>query len=209
MRLPNTAQTSRAWRIHELTRDFRLEDVWALPTPGGLDDFPQLVELIAAGHASSNPSGAARALWAIRLKLGELLGWDDGPDAVPSSRRPSLRDRLPPDLRAGPSGPNPRKLPFTPLYLTADEWAAEIINRTVHGILHLGWVPDKPGNPDGEGRYHGQLAVYVRPNGLLGSAYMTAITPFRHLIVYPPMIEAIGRAWCHLPPVPGKIPAPG
>ncbi|MDF2703344.1 MAG: hypothetical protein K0S10_2290, partial [Rubrobacteraceae bacterium] len=31
MRLPNTAHTSRPWRIHELTRDFRLEDVWALP----------------------------------------------------------------------------------------------------------------------------------------------------------------------------------
>jgi hypothetical protein len=27
MRLPNTAHTSRPWRIHELTRDFRLEDV--------------------------------------------------------------------------------------------------------------------------------------------------------------------------------------
>jgi hypothetical protein len=28
MRLPNSAHTSRPWRIHELTRDFRLEDVW-------------------------------------------------------------------------------------------------------------------------------------------------------------------------------------
>ena len=34
MRLPDTAHTSRPWRIHELTPDFRLEDVWALPTPG-------------------------------------------------------------------------------------------------------------------------------------------------------------------------------
>jgi hypothetical protein len=32
MRLPDTAHTSRPWRIHELTGDFRLEDVWALPT---------------------------------------------------------------------------------------------------------------------------------------------------------------------------------
>ena len=185
MRLPDTAHTSRPWRIHELTRDFRLEDVWALPTPGGPDDFPRLVELIASGAASGSSKGASRVLWLIRLKLGKLLGWDESPDPQP----PSLRDRLPADLRAGPSGPDPRKLPFTPLYLTADEWAAEIINRTVHGILHLGWVPDRPG------RYHGQLAVYVKPNGLLGAAYMTAIAPFRHLIVYPPMIQAIGRAW--------------
>ena len=35
MRLPNVAHTSRPWRIHELARDFRVEDVWALPTPGG------------------------------------------------------------------------------------------------------------------------------------------------------------------------------
>ena len=27
MRLPNSAHTSRPWRIHELTPDFRLEDV--------------------------------------------------------------------------------------------------------------------------------------------------------------------------------------
>ena len=47
MRLPDTAHTSRPWRIHELTRDFRLEDVWALPTPGGPDDFPRLVRQMA------------------------------------------------------------------------------------------------------------------------------------------------------------------
>ena len=191
IRLPNTAHTSRPWRIHELARGFRLEDVWALPTPGGPDDFPRLVELIASSDASRDTSRSARVLWLIRLKLGELLGWDESraETAAADPQRPSLRDALPADLRAGPSGPQHRTLPFTPLYLTSDEWAAEIVNRTVHGILHLGWVPDGPG------RYHGQLAVYVKPNGLLGTAYMAAITPFRHLIVYPPMIQAIGRDW--------------
>ena len=201
MRLPNTAHTSRPWRIHELTRDFRLEDVWALPTPGGPDDFPRLVRLIASGNASQGSKGAARALWVIRLKLGDLLGWDDGPDAEPmAEQQPSLRDRLPADLRADPSAPHPRKLAFTPLYLTADEWAAEIINRTVHGVLHLGWVPDRPG------RYHGQLAVYVKPNGLFGTAYMAAIKPFRHLIVYPAMTRQLALAWST--PTPAAAPAP-
>jgi hypothetical protein len=37
--------------------------------------------------------------------------------------------------------------------------------------------------------------VLVKPNGLLGIGYMAAITPFRHLIVYPPMIRQIGQAW--------------
>jgi hypothetical protein len=35
----------------------------------------------------------------------------------------------------------------------------------------------------------------VKPNGLLGTGYMAAITPFRHLIVYPLMMRQIGRNW--------------
>jgi Protein of unknown function (DUF2867) len=188
MRLPDTAHTSRPWRIHELTGDFRLEDVWALPTPGGPDDFPRLVQLMASGDPSRGHSRIARTLWAIRWKAGELLGWD-GPDAGHGSERPTLRDQLPADLREAPSGPDFAALPFTSLYLTGDEWAAEIVNRTVHGVMHLGWVPD------GTGGYRGQMAVLVKPNGLLGTVYMAAIRPFRHLIVYPPILREIGRGW--------------
>ena len=190
MRLPTTAHTSRPWRIHQLTRDFRVEDVWALPTPGGPDDFPRLVEWLASGDdpARDSASRAVRALWTIRWKAGELLGWD-GPDAGLGSRVPTLRDRLPTDLRAAPSGPEFRALPFAPLYLLHDEWAAEIANRTMHGVMHVGWVPD------GAGGYCGQLAVLVKPNGLPGTAYMAAIRPFRHLIVYPALMRGLERAW--------------
>jgi hypothetical protein len=187
MRLPNTAHTSRPWRIHELTRDFRIEDVWALPTPGGPDDFPRLVHATAAGDPAKGSSSAARMLWAIRGRIGELLGWDD-PDAGLGSRVAPLCDRLPEDLREAPTGPSFDALPFTSLYMLEDEFAAEIANRTVHGVLHLGWVPDGAG-------YRGQLAVLVKPNGLLGTAYLAAIAPFRHLIVYPPAIREIGRTW--------------
>jgi len=188
MTLPNTAHTSRPWRIHELTRDFRLEDVWALPTRGGPDDFPRLVQRIASGDPSRGSSRAARTLWAIRWKVGELLGWD-GADAGLGSRVPTLRDRLPADLRDGPSGPDFDALPFSSLYLLDDEWAAEVANRIVHGVMHIGWVPD------GTGGYRAQMAVLVKPNGLLGCAYMPAIRPFRHLIVYPPMLRQIEREW--------------
>jgi Protein of unknown function (DUF2867) len=193
MRLPNSAHTGRPWRIHELTAGFRLEDVWALPTPGGPDDFPRLVETlprllqgVASGARTQDSTRAARALWVIRWKLGALLGWDD-PDDDHDSGRPTLRDRLPADLREVPPGPDlPR---FTSLYMLEDEWAAEIVNRTVHGVMHLGWVPD------GAGGYRGEMAVYVKPDGLLGTVYMAAIKPFRHLIVYPPMLRQIGRGW--------------
>jgi len=184
-RLPGSAHTERPWRIHEVAREFRLEDVWALPTPGGPEDFPHLVRLMSS-FSPSRSSTVVRLLFAIRWKVGALLAWDS-PDTAESSGRPTLRDRLPPDLRHGPSGPEAR--PFTSLYLTADEWAAEIVNRTVHGILHLGWVDD------GRGGYRGQMAVLVKPNGRLGAGYMAAITPFRHAIVYPRMLKEIGRQW--------------
>jgi len=188
MRLPNTAHTSRPWRIHELTRDFRLEDVWALPTPGGRDDFRWLVQAIALGDPARGPSRAARTLFAIRWKVGQLLGWDR-PDAGLGSRVPTLRNRLPADLRDAPSGPDFDTLPFTSLYLIDDEWAAEIANRTVHGVMHIGWVSD------GTGGYRGQMAVLVKRNGLFGAAYMAAIRPFRHVLVYPPMMRQIERGW--------------
>ena len=186
MRLPSSAHDARPWRIHELAPDFELEDVWALPTPGGPDDFPRLVELVASFDPAQSSPAMVRLLFALRWKVGELLGWD-GPDDGLGTRVPTLRDRLPADLRDTARGPG--TLPFVPLYLTDDEWAAEIANRTMHGVLHLGWVPD------GIGDYHGQMAVLVRPNGLLGSAYMAAIAPFRHLIVYPKMLAEMGRRW--------------
>jgi uncharacterized protein DUF2867 len=189
VRLPNSAHTSRPWRIHELTRDFRVEDVWALPAPGTSRDFATGVELIASFDPSRSSSRAVRALFAIRWKLGELLGWD-GPDSGIGSRVQTLRDRLPADLRGAPPGPQFEALPFTSLYLLGDEWAAETANRTMHGVMHIGLVPD-----DGGGRYRGQMAVLVKPNGKLGEAYMSAIRPFRHLIVYPPLIREIERAW--------------
>jgi Protein of unknown function (DUF2867) len=188
MRLPNTAHTSRPWRIHELTSDFRVEDVWALPTPGGPDDFPLLVKRIAAGDTSGGASLASRALFAIRWKIGQLLGWDRAHAGL-GSRVPTLRDRLPPDLRDAPSGPDLDDLPFRPLYLTDDEFAAEIANQTMHGVLHLGWVPAPAGG------YRGQMAVLVKPNGLLGAAYMAAIRPFRYLIVYPALMRHIEQTW--------------
>jgi hypothetical protein len=188
MTLPDSAHTSRPWRIHEITRDFRLEDVWALPTPGGPDDFPRLVQAVASGDPSQSSSRAVRTLFAIRWKVGALLGWD-GPDAGLGSRVPTLRDRLPVDLSESPSRPDFDALPFTSLYLLEDEWAAEIANRTMHGVMHIGWVPD------GTGGYRGQMAVLVKPNGLFGTGYMAAIRPFRHLIVYPPLIREIEREW--------------
>lgn len=188
MRLPSSAHTARPWRIHELTPDFRLEDVWSLPTPGGPDDFPDLVRQFAAGDPAKGLPGIARLLWNLRFTVGGLLGWDDSNTGV-GTRVPSLRERLPVDLREAPSGPEFDSLPFTSLYLLEDEFAAEIANQTMHGVLHLGWVAVQ------DGGYRGQMAVLVKPNGVLGSAYMAAIKPFRYRVVYPATMRHIEAVW--------------
>ena len=195
MKLPKTAHTSRPWRVHEVTKDFELEDVWELPTPGGPDDLARLVRLFTG--PAEEPL-VLRALFALRWKLGELFGWDK-PGSGVGERVRSLRERLPADLLAAPRGPDLRAVPgraavdgppiFTSVYQTHDEWVAEFSNKTVHSLMHIGWVPD------GTGGYRGQMAVLVKPNGLLGTVYLAAIKPFRHLIVYPALMRLIEREW--------------
>jgi Protein of unknown function (DUF2867) len=187
VKLPVSAHNSRPWRIHQIADDFQLEDVWALPTPGGPDDFPRLVQIATSMDPARSEFLAVRALFGLRGRIGGLFGWDDADRGV-GSRVPTVRDRVPADLRDG-SLPEFKVLPFLPLYLCKDEFAAEIANETMHGIMHLSWVPD------GAGSYGGRMAVLVKPNGRLGAAYMAAIAPFRHLVVYPLMMRDIERDW--------------
>jgi hypothetical protein len=144
-----------------------------------------LVQMVAAFDTKHRRS-VVGLLFAIRELLGYAFGWDS-PEAANDPRRPTLRNRLPADLRNATSSVDPA--PFTALYQTDDEWAAEIINKTVHGVIHLGWVPVESGT------YRGQLAILVKPNGLLGTAYMAAIAPFRYGIVYPQMLKGFARKW--------------
>jgi hypothetical protein len=55
--------------------------------------------------------------------------------------------------------------------------------------MHLGWVPQS------DGTYRGQMAVYVKPRGAFGSAYMAFIKPFRYLIVYPALERQMAATW--------------
>ncbi len=196
MRLPKKAHTSRPWRVHELAEDFELEDVWALPTPGGPDDLARLVQWFTSPR---DDPFVVRVLFALRWKLGKLFGWDE-PDSGVGERVRSVRERLPADLLAAPRGPDLRAVPgreaadgppiFSSVYQTHDEWLTEFTNKTVHSLMHIGWVPDDSGS-----NYHGQMAVLVKPNGRLGSAYMAAIKPFRHALVYPLLLRSIERQW--------------
>lgn len=203
MRLSNAAHESRPWRIHEIVPDFTLEDVWALPVHGAADEFQSALDLMVSldpAHAESAPT---RFLWNLRDRLGEwfelgrISGASDGGEGlpIPGTSETSLAERLPEDLRGTADDADFGNLPFDPLYRTDDEFAAELSNRTVHGVMHLAWA-DR-----GDGGYQGQMAVYVKPRGAFGRAYMAAIKPFRYWIVYPALMGQIERAWKRAQPV--------
>lgn len=200
MKLPNAEHLRHPWRIHELVPDFTLEDVWALPMRGGPEDFEQLMELVGSFNPAAAESRPTRFLWTLRDRLGAWCGlgeisapvdddWAGGLPIPDTAAETSLRGRLPADLRGSAAGFAFASLPFVPLYRTDREAAAEVSNKTIHGVAHLSWVELD------DGRYEGRMAVYVKTRGALGRTYMAAIKPFRYWIVYPALMQQLERAW--------------
>lgn len=196
MRVPNELHESQGWVICDVAHDLELLDVWALPVSGKDEDFQTFVEMMASFDPRKADSPVARALWLIRDRLGEWLHLDaspadeDGTDLrIPGTNETTLAGRLPKELRGTADDVDFDLLPVVPLYLTDTEAAIEISNRTVHGVLHFGWVEQ------GDDMYRGEMAIYVKPRGVLGKAYLALIQPFRHLVVYPALMRQIERAW--------------
>lgn len=199
MRQLRAEHECRPLRIHDLVADFTLEDVWALPTRGGPEDFEALLEMFGSFDPTQADSRAARFLWAFRDRLGAWLDLGEistpadeqggGELPIPGTGETSLQDRLPPDLQGTATGFDFDPLPFVPLYRADREAAAEVSNKTVHGVAHLAWVERDDGD------WEGRMAVYVKPRGAFGRAYLAAIKPFRYLVVYPALMRQIERAW--------------
>jgi hypothetical protein len=197
MRIPNEEHLRLDLRIHDVVPDFRLEDVWRLPeVVGDADDFDEAVVLVTSSDPSHSSSVPTRVLWWVRdqlgrwLDLGSITGAATGPGLpIPGCTEISLAERLPEDLRGSADAAHHDRLPFTPLFRTDREYAAEISNKTVHGVLHLAWV-ERP-----DGLFQGQMAVYVKPRGAFGEAYMAFIKPFRYLVVYPALQRQVARDW--------------
>ena len=185
MKISRTAHSDQPWRIHEFTGDFRIEDVWSFRTPGaGPDDFP----IMHAATQTFDGPRAVRFLFAVREKLGAVLGWDK-PKTSLGKRVQPLHERLPGDLSETVDVSDTSVAPFTPVYVLHNESVRELANKTCHAVMHLGWVAT------GGGAYELRMAILVKPNGRFGRVYMALIAPFRYLIVYPAIIRQWERAW--------------
>ncbi|NEW39887.1 DUF2867 domain-containing protein [Nocardia cyriacigeorgica] len=182
--LRNAAHTSRAWRIHEIAVGFRLENAWAIQIPGaGPNDFGPVLDTLFPLERTDDPFASApaplRILLAIRQYLGRLFRWD--PSEPSDGARGLLRDHLPSDLRD--TATNRSFAMMTSVYELDDECAFEFINNTVHGVMHMGWVPTAAGG------YELHMAEITKPKGRLGRLYMTAIAPFRRTLAVPALLR--------------------
>ncbi len=191
MRIRNDEHREALWRVHAIAADFQLLDVWRFPIEGVAadgGDFDSFVQVLKVSTAVPD-KGAAATLFRFRMWLGKVFGWDQDARAlpIPGCQETSVKQRLPPDL-AG-TGRLDSDNDFKEVYRTNREVLNEISNSTVHALMHLGWVELEPGH------FTGQMAVYVKPRGLLGQLYMWLITPFRLAIVYPAMMRHVARKW--------------
>lgn len=137
-------------------------------------------------HALAAAEGLAlHDVWEVAVPL---------PDGVPLARwigalraeRPGLASRALFGLRAALGrllGLDRGGTGFVPVYRERDEVLSRIANRTVVAFLHYSLAEGRP-----------RLAIYVRPKGALGRAYMTLIEPLRRWVVYPALLAAGARA---------------
>lgn len=196
MRLSAHDHLVHPWQVHGLADDFDLLDVWRFP----LIAHPEKGETFAVVQRfflqqlehPDDFQGVTGWLFTLRKKMGETFGWDEKQVArpIPGCTETSVKDRL--STNEPPATPTLEvhdTAVFTPVYAEDTEVLYETSNDTVHALLHLGWVPAK------DESFTVQMAVYAKSRGWLGHAYMAAISPFRHWIVYPTMMQWLKRHW--------------
>ena len=118
----------------------------------------------ATGASSAMPTACARASAARCSRCAGGSARSSTGTTARAERR--CATACPPTCSSHP-GRTPRACPSRSLYLTHDEWAAEIVNRTVHAVMHIGWVPDDAGGYHGADGGAGQAERVLRP-GLHG-----------------------------------------
>ena len=173
-------------RVHALLHDVPLEDVWVIRLPGGGPGrtVQDLRAVMVAGRAAA--PAVVQGLFRLRGRIGTLFGWDH--------RRPvwsaeSYADRLSAaDRAASLAAPGTPDGPFNLLYRFEDEQLSELRNATVHAFASLSIRPTPGG-------YLAYLGVFVQPVHRFTRLYMTAIAPFRRLVVYPAIIQKMQNAW--------------
>ena len=110
MRLPNSAHTSRPWRIHEIAQTSASRTCGRCRLLVVLTTSRDWCNNSPSATRRTSPPGSPERSSRSAGSSAQLLGWDD-PESGVGSRVPTLRERLPVDLRDGPSGPDSTRSP--------------------------------------------------------------------------------------------------
>ncbi len=200
MRVDPAEFLSMDLRVHTFLDDVPLHDVWVFHLRGGgegrtLGDVWEAV----SERPRRMPNPVVLALVGVRVAAGRVFGWDDDPggddgavtgdESEPRLSPASYAHRLTEADKARSLEPPGRGGgPFRTIYTFERESLSEIMNDTVHAFFAEALVPAENG-------YTLYRATYVKRTGWLTLVYMTAIDPFRRLIVWPNMVRTVEEAW--------------
>lgn len=176
-----------ALKAHALLKDVPLHDVWAIDLPA-CESRRTIVDLrsLLAKHSIVSASSAATILFALRMALGKVFGWDRESSAAHGE---SYLHRLSEDDKhSSLVTPGTREGPFRVLFVSPREAISEVRNVTVHGFSVYALLPQSSG-------YRLYWAIYVKPVGYVTSWYMRLIDPFRRFIIYPAVLRHIRAIW--------------
>ncbi|MEP4094276.1 DUF2867 domain-containing protein [Reichenbachiella sp.] len=190
MRISISSHSTQPWKVHQLLNDFRIEDAWQLPISiKESDSIDDVLSTFVLAIGQIGKTGLAGQLFKLRNWLGRVFHWEE--EALP---RETVKPGLIKNRYAKLEKIAPENLPkggfdhFNLVYQLPTESLLEIENKTVQAAVHFGKVKS-------ENNYSAQMTIYVKPNGYFGQLYMLIIKPFRHFIVYPTLLKAVGKAW--------------
>lgn len=174
---------SKDLRQHELLADVPLHDVWVAHLRGGPQGMTlQDLRWLLVDGFRHNINTAFVAVASMREVLGSLFRWDD--DRC-ESREASFVHRLTEtDRRRSLTEPGDSLF----VYTFEHEALIEITNCTVHAFIGIALEPVEDG-------YDMYWAFYVKRVGWITPFYMALINPFRHTVIYPPLIEGVEQEW--------------
>lgn len=176
-------------RAHDFLDGVPIHDVWAIDLAGGppgltLQDCAWLIPAIL----DSKQPPIVRFLFWLREVLGKLFRWDqeESADTVPpESYIHKLTDE---DRQRSIHTPGLYRSPQRLVYDFENEALGEIINNTVHAFVDVSLQAAENG-------YRLVVGIYVKPVGAITKFYMASINPFRHLFIYPTLINSVQRHW--------------
>jgi Protein of unknown function (DUF2867) len=179
---------AQRFRVHAFLADVPLHDVWAVDLPG----FRKGITLHEFHARTSKADGLkrvswpTRALFSLRLLIGQVLGLESEPGGYRQSyfaNRLTAEDRTASLVAAGTADGF-----FRVVYYFENEILLEALNVTVHGAVMSALQQTAIG-------YRFYLAIYVRKVSWITPVYLALIDPFRRWIVYPAIFKEIQRSW--------------